>query len=134
MPICSTAGYEEKPSRHQTATRVEMKMNDVAAGFADADIIVERAFRTPTAHQGYVEPHACLVTYDEAGQSMVWCCTQSHFDVRTSIAKILGMELGKLKVIASEIGGGFGGKTVVYQSPHLLYCQRSPPGQDGNGP
>ncbi|MGV0034829.1 MAG: xanthine dehydrogenase family protein molybdopterin-binding subunit, partial [Candidatus Azotimanducaceae bacterium WSBS_2022_MAG_OTU7] len=120
-----TAGYEEKPSTASNiATRVEMKMGDVAAGFADADIIVERAFRTPTAHQGYIEPHACTVTYDEAGQSMVWCCTQGHFDVRTSIAKILGMELGKLKVIASEIGGGFGGKTVVYQEPVALVLSK----------
>ena len=120
-----TAGYDEKPSKASNiATRVEMKMGDVDAGFADADIIVEREFRTPTAHQGYIEPHACTVTYDENGQSMVWCCTQGHFDVRTLTAKVLGMELGKLKVIASEIGGGFGGKTVIYQEPVALVLSK----------
>lgn len=120
-----TAGYDEKPSKASNiATRVEMKMGDVDAGFAEADIIVEREFRTPTAHQGYIEPHACTVTYDENGQSMVWCCTQGHFDVRTLTAKVLGMELGKLKVIASEIGGGFGGKTVIYQEPVALVLSK----------
>ena len=120
-----TAGYDEKPSKASNiATRVEMKMGDVEAGFAEADVIVEREFRTPTAHQGYIEPHACTVTYDENGQSMVWCCTQGHFDVRTLTAKVLGMELGKLKVIASEIGGGFGGKTVIYQEPVALVLSK----------
>lgn len=120
-----TAGYEETPEKPSNiATRLEMKMGDVDAGFAEADVIVEREFRTPTAHQGYIEPHACTVRYDEDGQSMIWCCTQGHFDVRTSTAKILGIELGKLKVIASEIGGGFGGKTVVYMEPVALVLSR----------
>ncbi|MBT5152625.1 MAG: xanthine dehydrogenase family protein molybdopterin-binding subunit [Gammaproteobacteria bacterium] len=120
-----TVGYDDKPSKASNiATRTEMKMGDVDAGFAEADVIVEREFRTPTAHQGYIEPHACTVTYDENGQSMVWCCTQGHFDVRTLTAKVLGMELGKLKVIASEIGGGFGGKTVIYQEPVALVLSK----------
>ena len=120
-----TTGYDEAPSKASNiANRVEMKMGDVDAGFADADVIVEREFRTPTAHQGYIEPHACTVTYDENGQSMVWCSTQGHFDVRTATAKVLGMELGKLKVIASEIGGGFGGKTVIYQEPVALVLSK----------
>ena len=60
-----TTGYDETPSKASNiATRVEMKMGDVDAGFADADVIVEREFRTPTAHQGYIEPHACTVTYE----------------------------------------------------------------------
>lgn len=120
-----TQGYEETPSSPSNiATRLEMKMGDIEAGFAEADVIVEREFRTPTAHQGYIEPHACTARYDEDGQSMVWCCTQGHFDVRTSTAKLLHIELSKLKVVASEIGGGFGGKTVVYQEPVALALSR----------
>lgn len=120
-----TQGYEETPSTPSNiATRLEMKMGDIEAGFAEADVIVEREFRTPTAHQGYIEPHACTARYDEDGQSMVWCCTQGHFDVRTSTAKLLGLDLSKLKVVASEIGGGFGGKTVVYQEPVALALSR----------
>ena len=120
-----TQGYEETPSSPSNiATRVEMKIGDVEAGFAEADVVIEREFRTPTAHQGYIEPHACTARYDENGQSMIWCCTQGHFDVRTSTAKLLGLDLGRLKVVASEIGGGFGGKTVVYQEPVALALSR----------
>ena len=120
-----TQGLAETPSKPSNiATRAELKIGDVEAGFAAADIIVEREFRTPTAHQGYIEPHACTVRYDEDGQSMIWCCTQGHFDVRASTAKILGMELSKLNVVASEIGGGFGGKTVVYLEPVALVLSK----------
>jgi len=120
-----TQGLAEEPTEaSNVATRAELVKGDVDAGFAEADIIVERDYYTPTVHQGYIEPHACTATYDEDGQSMVWCCTQGHFDVRASTAKLLGMNLSKLKVIASEIGGGFGGKTTIYLEPVALMLSR----------
>ena len=120
-----TDGYDEKPEKPSNiAKRMELKMGDVEAGFAEADVIIEREFQTPTAHQGYIEPHACTVRYDEDGQSMIWTCTQGHFDVRMTTALVLQMDLSKLKVVASEIGGGFGGKTVLYLEPVALILSR----------
>lgn len=120
-----TQGLPEAPTKASNiATRMELKKGDIEAGFAAADIVIEREFYTPTVHQGYIEPHACTVRYVEEGSSMVWCCTQGHFDVRASTARLLGMDLGKLKVVASEIGGGFGGKTTVYLEPVALILSR----------
>lgn len=120
-----TEGLPEKPTEASNiAARHEFKLGDIEAGFAEADLVVERDFYTPTVHQGYIEPHACLGQYDENGQSMIWCCTQGHFDVRASTAALLKMSLSKLKVIASEIGGGFGGKTTVYLEPLSLILSR----------
>jgi CO/xanthine dehydrogenase Mo-binding subunit len=120
-----TLGLPETPEKPSNiAMRMEMKKGDIDAGFAEADVVVEREYRTPTVHQGYIEPHACTVRYDEDGQSMIWCCTQGHFDVRASTAKILNMDLSKIKVIASEIGGGFGGKTTVYLEPVALVLSK----------
>jgi len=120
-----TKGLEEVPTvASNVAARTEFKKGDVEVGFADADIVIEREFYTPTVHQGYIEPHATTVSYDESGQSMVWCSTQGHFDVRASTAKLLGLSLNKLKVVASEIGGGFGGKTIVYLEPVALILSK----------
>ena len=120
-----TKGLEEKPEKPSNiATRAQMKLGDVESGFASADVVVEREFRLPRAHQGYIEPHACTVRYDEDGQSLIWCSSQGHFDVRTSTAALLGMELGKIKVVPGEIGGGFGGKTTVYLEPVALILSR----------
>ena len=88
--------------------------------------MVEGEYRIPMAHQGYIEPHACTATVNEEGKAAVWCCTQGQFDFRTAIAKILDWKVGDMKVIPSEIGGGFGGKTVVYLEPlAVLLSQRS---------
>ena len=90
---------------------------DVAQGMAESDIILEREYNVPMAHQGYIEPHACTANANEKGEVTVWCCTQAPFEFRSMTAKILGKRVGDVKVVSSEIGGGFGGKTVVYLEP-----------------
>ena len=71
-------------------------------------------------HQGYIEPHACVASVSEDGQAEVWVSTQGHWIVRAHCARLLGWDVGKIRVTASEIGGGFGGKTVVYLEPLAL--------------
>ena len=93
---------------------LEDTFGDMDAGFAAADVIVEREYSTPTVHQGYIEPPACLANFQLAGQSSIWTTTQGHFGVRDSTALMCGMQSHEIKVIPTEIGGGFGGKTAVY--------------------
>jgi CO/xanthine dehydrogenase Mo-binding subunit len=106
------------------AHRMELKRGDVEKGFAAADVVVEREFRTPTVHQGYIEPHACVARYGQDGRATVWCSTQGPFVVREACAAILGMDAAHIKVIPSEIGGGFGGKIVVYLEPLAILLSR----------
>ncbi|MAN98510.1 MAG: oxidoreductase, partial [Roseovarius sp.] len=101
-------------------SRVEFGHGDIEAGLAKADRVVERTYRTGATHQGYIEPHACLATMSADGQGDLWVCTQGHYMVRNVCAAILGLEQGQLRVTASEIGGGFGGKTVVFLEPVAL--------------
>src|SRR5262245_48598645 len=109
---------------NNTANRMEFKRGDAQQGFADADIVVEREFRTPMVHQGYIEPHACVARVGQDGRAVVWCCTQGPFVVRDACAAILGMDPAHIKVIASEIGGGFGGKIVVYLEPLAILLSK----------
>jgi CO/xanthine dehydrogenase Mo-binding subunit len=106
------------------AGRIELKRGNVEQGFAEADVIVEREFRTATVHQGYIEPHACVARSAEDGQVVVWCSTQGPFLVRDQCAAILGIDAAKIKVIPSEIGGGFGGKIPVYLEPLAIVLAR----------
>ena len=110
--------------KQNIAHRMELKRGDLAHGFAAADVVVEREFRTPTVHQGYIEPHACVARYGQDGRATVWCTTQGPFVVRDAAAAILGMDPAHIKVIASEIGGGFGGKIVVYLEPVAILLSR----------
>jgi CO/xanthine dehydrogenase Mo-binding subunit len=106
------------------ANRMEFKRGDVTQGFNEADVILEREFRTPMVHQGYIEPHACLARAGQDGRVSVWCTTQGPFVVREACAGILGIDAAKIKVTPSEIGGGFGGKIVVYLEPLAIVLSR----------
>ncbi|MCP3970891.1 MAG: xanthine dehydrogenase family protein molybdopterin-binding subunit [Rhodobacteraceae bacterium] len=97
---------------------------DVDQGFAEADLVIEDHFVTAATHQGYIEPHACLATMGGDGRAELWCCTQGHWNVQKLCAATVGIEQSKLRVTASEIGGGFGGKTTVFVEPVALALSR----------
>jgi len=119
-----TIGVDPTPKNASNiAKRVEFGFGDVEAGFKEADLVIEREFNTKPVHQGYIEPHACLASVSEDGQAELWCSTQGPFVVRNFCTKLLGMNRSQLRVTASEIGGGFGGKTVVYLEPLALHVE-----------
>jgi CO/xanthine dehydrogenase Mo-binding subunit len=120
-----TRGVEPAPSKPSNISkRLEFSVGDIAAGFASADEVVEMSFKTAAVHQGYIEPHSCLARYGADGQCELWSASQGHFVVRAYTAKLVGMEIGNLLVHPAEIGGGFGGKTVVYVEPMAVMLSR----------
>lgn len=120
-----TNGVDPKPSKPSNiAQRLEFGHGDIAAGFAEADVIVEKSYKTEQTHQGYIEPHACLASVNPDGTGELWVTTQGHFTFRNVCATLLGMDVAKLKVTSSEIGGGFGGKTHVWTEPLALALSR----------
>ena len=106
------------------AKRVETGFGDVEAGFAAAQVIVEGEYNTKPVHQGYIEPQACVASYTEDGQGEIWVTTQGHFLVRSFTARLCGIDVAKLIVTPSEIGGSFGGKNNVYLEPLALMLSR----------
>jgi CO/xanthine dehydrogenase Mo-binding subunit len=120
-----TENVSPKPTKpSNVAARYEYGLGDIAKGFKAADHVIERTFRTEAVHQGYIEPHACLGTLRSDGTGEIWVCTQGHYMVRSTCASLLGLDISRLRVTASEIGGGFGGKTVVYLEPVALALSR----------
>ena len=108
---------EEGDKETNVAQHYQFKRGEVEAGFKAADFIVEREFNTAMVHQGYIEPHNAVGMYNNDGQATIYCSTQGPFDVRSLSAQVLGMPVGKIKVVPAEIGGGFGGKTTIYLEP-----------------
>ena len=93
------------------------ELGDIDQGFAEADLVVEREFNTATVHQGYIEPHSATAHWSSDGKITIWCSSQGHFNIRDQSAMILGVSVSDIRVIPMEIGGGFGGKTLVYLEP-----------------
>tara|TARA_B100001093_G_scaffold8612_1_gene8315 strand:- start:543 stop:2804 length:2262 start_codon:yes stop_codon:yes gene_type:complete len=120
-----TQGVEPKSTRPSNiANRTEFGHGDVDVGFSHADSVVERSYKTEQTHQGYIEPHACVANCNPDGTAELWVCTQGHFVYRQVCADLLGIEVSKLRVTSSEIGGGFGGKTHVWTEPVALALSR----------
>jgi CO/xanthine dehydrogenase Mo-binding subunit len=120
-----TEGVEPAPKKASNiAGRHEFGHGEPDTGFKQADHVIERIFKTEATHQGYIEPHACLASVGTDGTGELWVCTQGHFMVRDTCAALLGMDVSRLRVTASEIGGGFGGKTTVFIEPVALALSR----------
>src|SRR5260370_14031318 len=104
--------------------RLELKMRDVHAGFAQADVIVEHEYDTKPMHQGYIEPQGCVATCTEDGQVELWCCTQGPWVFPDRLPQILKIHSSQIRVTQSELGGGFGGKTGFYPEPIAILLAR----------
>jgi CO/xanthine dehydrogenase Mo-binding subunit len=107
--------FEGKPSN--IAGTMVLKSGDVEAGFKEADLVVERTFTTRPVHQGYIEPHACTVSYAADGRVTIWSSSQGQFMVRAMTSLLTGIPQSNIRAIPAEIGGGFGGKTIIYLEP-----------------
>ncbi len=99
------------------ANHFVFESGDIEKGFKEADVIVEREYRSQSVHQGYIEPHSATALWGEDGNLTLWCSSQGHFNVRDQTATILGIPIATIKVVPMEIGGGFGGKTLIYLEP-----------------
>ncbi|RLC58537.1 MAG: xanthine dehydrogenase family protein molybdopterin-binding subunit [Chloroflexi bacterium] len=105
-----TEETEQQDEPSNIASRAPFARGDVAAGFAEADVIIDRTWRTAMVHQSYIEPHSTIADYDASGELRVWTSTQGPFHVRNELAQAFGLPENRIRVTATEVGGGFGGK------------------------
>ena len=95
--------------------RTRYRSGDVDAALAAAAATVRATFRTAWVHQGYLETQACLAWVDEDGTVVVESSTQGTFSLRSDIAKVLSLPLHRVRVIATPLGGAFGGKWSLFE-------------------
>jgi carbon-monoxide dehydrogenase large subunit len=97
---------------------------DLDAGFAEADVIVERRVVNHRIAGAPIEPRGVLADY-RAGELTLWSATQVPHFVRLFLALLLQISEEKVRVIAPEVGGGFGAKLQVYGEEVLCaWCSR----------
>ena len=97
---------------------------DIEAGFAESDVIVERRVVNHRTAGAPIEPRGVLADY-RAGELTLWSATQVPHFVRLFLAILLGISEEKVRVIAPEVGGGFGAKLQVYGEEVLAcWCSR----------
>jgi len=116
-----TQGVDPKPAAaSNVAKRITFVKGDFAQGWKEAEVTIERRYTSQPVHQAYIEPHACVVSIAADDQCTIWSSSQGQFMVRAYCAKLLGIDMANIRAIPAEIGGGFGGKTLVYLEPVAL--------------
>ena len=112
----------DKPTNIQC--KIVFEKGQPADGFKQADVVVEHEFRTASVHQGYIEPHAAVAMWNEDGRLKIWSATQGAFNARQQVSELLQIPVSQVVVVPCEIGGGFGGKIIVYLEPVAALLSR----------
>ncbi|NDB19829.1 MAG: xanthine dehydrogenase family protein molybdopterin-binding subunit [Proteobacteria bacterium] len=121
-PLVQNAVYTETFSGKATtpsniAKLTELSRGNVDEAISNSDVTVSGTFRTAMVHQGYIEPQACLAEYSADGRFTIWTSTQGQFGVRGGLSGFLKIPPRRIRVTASEIGGGFGAKGAMTLEP-----------------
>ena len=96
-------------------------VGDVARGFAEADVIVEAMLDFPRVAGVPIEPRGVVAHPGTAdGLFTVWSSTQVPYAVRGAIARALGLGESRVRVLAPDVGGGFGIKGHAYAEEVLI--------------
>jgi len=96
-------------------------VGDVARGFADADVIVEATLEFPRMAGVPIEPRGVVAHPATAdGLFTVWSSTQVPYAVRAAVARALGLGESRVRVLAPDVGGGFGIKGHAYAEEVLI--------------
>jgi 4-hydroxybenzoyl-CoA reductase subunit alpha len=102
--------HDDKPGNVERD--VDFELGEVDPAFADADLICKETYLCPEICQAQMEPHAALASYDPGRDRLtVHCTTQVPFYVHLMLARCLGLDKSRIRVVKPHIGGGFGART-----------------------
>ena len=97
------------------ANSTPTQFGDINAAFAADSVVAKVSLRTDRVAGAAMEPRCVTAAYDaETDGLKVWTSTQTIFGVRNAIASSLGLPEEKVRVIAEDVGGGFGAKGMVF--------------------
>ena len=100
------------------AKHIHLERGDLAEGWARADVIVERTYRTARAEHAFLEPECSVAVPEADGRLTVYVGSQIPFDDRRQIAAALGLPESQVRVVHAETGGTFGGKEDIAGQIH----------------
>ena len=130
LPVVADPVYAHSPEapvlhpEHPTGNllkHIKVRHGDIEQGFAQADVIVEHEYRTPTTEHAFLEPECAIgVPKGYAGHDKltVYVGSQIAYQDRNQIALAMGLPESDVRIIGTLIGGGFGGKEDIAGQIH----------------
>lgn len=106
-------------------SRLKVHHGDVASALAGAYKIFEHRFAVPAVHQGYIEPHTCLISIGADGLVDVWSANKGPHIARGHMAAAIGLPDDRIRFNPVVIGGDFGGKGSLMDTLLCYYLARA---------
>jgi CO/xanthine dehydrogenase Mo-binding subunit len=111
------------PNSNIYASKVVRK-GDIAKGFAESDRIFEARFSTQMIEHVSLEPHAAIADWDANGRLTIWATIGRITLARADMARTLKLPMSRIRIIATIVGGNFGGKNEISQEPALALLSK----------
>jgi CO/xanthine dehydrogenase Mo-binding subunit len=118
----------ETPGVHAPSSNIYghkvIKKGDVEKGFAASDHIFEASYRTQMVEHVPLEPHATIATWDPNGRVTIYSTLGRITLGRADVARTLGIPMSRIRMIATVVGGNFGGKNEITTEPALALLSK----------
>jgi CO/xanthine dehydrogenase Mo-binding subunit len=101
------------------AAHIHIHDGDIEQGWKDSDLIFEEEISTQMVEHAFIEPHAAIAEVGPRGELAVWTSVQRPHLIATDLGKILKIPMNKIRVVATAVGGGFGGKNEITMEPQI---------------
>ena len=131
LPVVADPVYAHSPEapnlhpEHPTGNllkHIKVRHGDIEQGFAEADVVVEREYRTPTTEHAFLEPECAIGVpkgYEGHDKLTVYVGSQIPDQDRNQVALAMGLPENDVRIIGTLIGGGFGGKEDIAGQIHV---------------
>ena len=115
------ARQEGVPQLHEKGNllkHIKVRKGDMDRGFAEADVVLEHTFHTPTTDHAFLEPECSIAVPTSDGRMEIYVGSQIPYQDRTQVARAMGWPEERIRIVGQLMGGGFGGKEDVMGQIH----------------
>ncbi|MBI2759670.1 MAG: molybdopterin-dependent oxidoreductase [Chloroflexi bacterium] len=116
------AHQEGVPQIHEKGNllkHIKVRKGDMEKGFDEADVILEHTFHTPITDHAFIEPECSIGVPKPDGRMEIYCGSQIPYQDRTQVARVMGWDESRVRIVGQLMGGGFGGKEDVMGQIHV---------------
>lgn len=112
-------GIPQIHERGNLLKHIKVRKGDMDKGFAEADVILEHTFHTPTTDHAFLEPECSIGVPLSDGRMEIYCGSQIPYQDREQVARVMGWDESRVRIKGQLMGGGFGGKEDVMGQIHV---------------
>ncbi len=111
--------HEGRKRADNVSKHVALEFGPVDDAFRDADLVVENDYSFHGTTHAPIEPHCAVAHWSASGRLTLWSSTQITHYVHRALARVLGLDPARIRVIQPCLGGAFGGKSDPFS---LEFC------------